>query len=221
MASPMPEEAPVTRILVSSEGVGSGTRKGYPRGERTGAEPLRADELLVRDAVRAVRLGAQALVAVLLVRLEVALEPHDLRVALEREHVRADAVQEVPVVGDDHRAAREVEQRLLERAQRVDVEVVRRLVEEQHVAAALEQLGEMHAVALAAGELADLLLLVGLAEVEARDVLARVHLAVADLDVVVAAGDLLPDRLVRVERVARLVHVGEVDGVAEADGPRV
>src|SRR3954468_4538617 len=53
---------------------------------------LGADELLVRDAVRAVGLCPQPLVAVLLVGLEVALEPDDLRVALEREHVRRDAV---------------------------------------------------------------------------------------------------------------------------------
>ena len=39
-------------------------------------------------------------------------------------------------MGDDHRAAGEAQQRLLERAQRVDVEVVGRLVEQQHVAAA-------------------------------------------------------------------------------------
>ena len=59
------------------------------------------------------------------------------------------------------RAAGEVEQRVLERPQRVDVEVVGRLVEQDHVGAGLQQLGQMHAVALAARELADLLLLVG------------------------------------------------------------
>ena len=64
-------------------------------------------QLLVRDAVRAVGLGAEQLAAVLLVGLEVALEPRDLRVALEREDVRRDAVQEPAIVGDDHRAARE------------------------------------------------------------------------------------------------------------------
>ena len=58
------------------------------------------------------------------------------------------------------------------------------------------------AVALAAGEGADLALLVGALEVEAGRVGARVHLPVADLDVVVAAGDLLPDRRLGVERVA-------------------
>ena len=49
----------------------------------------------------------------------------------------------------------------------VQVEVVRRLVDEQQVAALAEHLGELHAVALAAGERADELLLVAAAEVEA------------------------------------------------------
>ena len=130
--------------------------------------------LLVRDPVRAVGLGAEPLVPVLLVGLEVALEPDDLRVALEREHVGRDAVEEPAIVGDDHRAAGEREQRLLERAQRVDVEVVGRLVEQQHVAAAAQQLRQVHAVALAARERADLALLVGALEVEAGHVGARV-----------------------------------------------
>ena len=130
----------------------------------------------------------------LLVGLEVALEPHDLGVALEREHVRGDAVEEPAIVGDDHRAAREGQQRLLERAQRVDVEIVGRLVEQQHVAAAAQQLGQVHAVALAAREHADLALLVGALEVEAGDVGARVDLAVADLDVLVAARRSPPRR---------------------------
>src|SRR5688572_9119426 len=95
-----------------------------------GAAPfLRVDELLVADPVRLVRLGAEALVPGALVVLIVALEPGHLRVALEREHVGRDAVQEPAIVRDHHDAAREREQRLLERAQRVDVEVVGGLVE--------------------------------------------------------------------------------------------
>ena len=105
----------------------------------------------------------------------------------------AIAVEEPAIVRDHDGAAGEVEQRLLERAQRVDVEVVRRLVEQQHVAAAAQQLREVHAVALAAGEVADALLLVAALEVEPRDVLARVDLALAELDDVVPAADLLPD----------------------------
>ena len=78
-----------------------------------------------------------------LVVLVVALEPDDLAVALEGQHVRGDAVEEPAVVADDHRAAGEVDERLLERAQRVDVEVVGRLVEQEQVAAALQQLGQV------------------------------------------------------------------------------
>ena len=83
-----------------------------------------------------------------------------LGVALEGQHVGGDAVQEPAVVGDHDRAAGERQQRVLERAQRVHVEVVGGLVEQQQVAAAAQQLGEVHAVALAAGELADARLLV-------------------------------------------------------------
>jgi hypothetical protein len=41
------------------------------------------------------------------------------------------------------------------------------------------------------------------------------------LHALLAAGDLLPDRLARVERVARLVDVGELHGLAEPQRARV
>jgi hypothetical protein len=148
--------------------------------------------------VRLVGLVAEPAVPVGFVVLVVALEPHHLAVALEGEDVGGDAVEEPAVVADHHGAAGEVEQRLFQRAQRVDVEVVGRLVEQQQVAAALEQLGQVHPVALAAREVADLLLLVGAAEVERRAVGARVDLALAHHDQLAAAvGDLLPHRLAR------------------------
>ena len=109
-----------------------------------------ARQLSILDPVRLVGLGAEPAVAIRLVVLVVALEPHHLAVAFERQHVRRDAVEEPAVVADHHRAAGERQQRLFERAQRVDVEVVGRLVEQQQVRAALEQLRQMHAVALAA-----------------------------------------------------------------------
>ena len=68
---------------------------------------------------------------------------------------------------DHHGAAGEVVQRHLQRAQRVDVQVVRRLVEQQQVAAAAQQLRQVQPVALTTGEVADPLLLVAAAEVEA------------------------------------------------------
>ncbi len=109
---------------------------------------------------------------------------------------------------DDHGAAGEVDQRVLERAQRLHVEVVGRLVEQQDVAAGLQELGHVDAVALAARQQADLLLLVAALEVEGAAVGAGVHLRVAELDDLGAARDLLPHGLVGIERVAGLVDVG-------------
>jgi hypothetical protein len=64
--------------------------------------------------------------------------------------------------------------------QRLGVEIVGRFVEQQHVGAGLQHLGEMDAVALSAGQVADLLLLVGALEVERRAIGARVDLALAE-----------------------------------------
>jgi hypothetical protein len=83
-------------------------------------------ERLVPDRIGLVGLGAEAAVAVGLVVLVVALKPFDLAVALERQHVSRDPVEEPAIVADHHRAAGELEERVLERAQRVDVEVVGR-----------------------------------------------------------------------------------------------
>ena len=109
--------------------------------------------------MRLIGLGAEAALPIGFVVLVVAFEPHRLAVALEGEDVRRDAIEEPAIVADHHGAAGEVEERLFERAQRVDVEVVGRLVEQQQVAALLQQLGEVHAVALAARQRADLALL--------------------------------------------------------------
>ena len=109
----------------------------------------------------------------------------------------------------------------LERPERVDVEVVGGLVEQEHVAAGAQQLGQVDAVALASGELADLLLLVGAVEVERRDVLPAVDLLAAHEQEVLPAGDLLVDGLRRVERVAALVDVGELHRRADRDRARV
>src|SRR5664279_4010302 len=170
-----------------------------------------ADELLVGDAVRAIGGGAELLMAEALVGLEVPLEPAHLRIALEGEHMRGDAVKEPAIVGDDDRATGKGEEGLLERAQRVGVEIVGRLIEQQQVAAGAQELGEVQAVALAARELGHLLLLIGALEVEAGDVGAAGHGSVAEGDLVQTPGDLLPDILVGIERITRLVDVGELD----------
>ena len=60
----------------------------------------------------------------------------------------------------------EIQERFFQGAQRVHVEVIRGLVQEQQVAAALQQFRQVDTIPFAAGEVADPLLLVGAAEVE-------------------------------------------------------
>ena len=86
--------------------------------------------------------------------------------ALEGENMRGDPVQEPPVVADHHGAAREVFQALFKRPHGVHVDVVRGLVEKQHVRLFLQYPREVHPVPFAAREDAHLLLLVRASEVE-------------------------------------------------------
>src|SRR6202034_4582281 len=125
-------------------------------------------ELLVLQPVRDDAIEAQAALLVFLVVGEIAFEPLDMALAFEGQHVGGDAVEEEPIVADDDGAAREVEQRRFERAKGVDVEIVGRLVEQEKVGAALEHFRQMNAVALAAGQLADLLLLVAALHMDRR-----------------------------------------------------
>src|SRR6267378_6801836 len=92
-------------------------------------------EFPVSNTVRPVRVRSLPLLEVLGVLAITPLKPHRLRIPLEREYVRRDAVQKPAIVRDDNGASREIDQRLFERAQRVDVEIVRGFVEQQQVAA--------------------------------------------------------------------------------------
>ena len=103
---------------------------------------------------------AEAAHLVFLIAVEIAFEPFDVAVAFEREDVRGEAVQEPAIVADHDGAAGEIFQRSFERLQRFDVEIVGRFVEQQHVGAGEQRLGQVHAVAFAARKLADFLLLV-------------------------------------------------------------
>src|ERR1700733_2256569 len=73
----------------------------------------------------------------------------------------------------------------------------------------------MYPVTLAAGQDADLLLLVTALEVERPDIGAGGYGALADIQHVGATADLLPDALVAVQAIARLVHIAKLDRVAD------
>ena len=68
-------------------------------------------------------------------RLIVAFEPCDFSMSFEDKQMRADAVQEETIVADDHRATRERAKGIFQNTHRVDVQVVRRFVQQQQIAA--------------------------------------------------------------------------------------
>ncbi len=101
------------------------------------------------------------------------------------------------------------QQGVLEGAQGFDVQIVGRFIQEQHVAAGLQQLGKVQTAAFTTGQLTDPLLLIGALEVEAADVGAARELVVADAQDVLAVGDFLEHRLLVVHTVAELIHRGQ------------
>src|SRR3546814_737294 len=110
----------------------------------------RATASLQRLEPQPVRAGvvAQAAPLVFLVFAVVALEELHVRVALEGEDMRRDAVQEPAVMRDHERVARELQQRVFQRAQGLDVQVVGRFVEQQHVAALQQGFGDRKSTSL-------------------------------------------------------------------------
>src|SRR5471032_2239017 len=115
---------------------------------------------LVADAFRLGAFFAQAFLLVGFVFLIVAVEEGHLRIAFERQDMGGDAVQEPAIVRDHHHRAGELQQRVFQRAQGFDVQIVRRFIEQQHVAALEQGLGQVQTAAFAAGQVADDLLLV-------------------------------------------------------------
>src|ERR1700716_4150129 len=93
---------------------------------------------------------ALAFLVVLNILLIVAFEPDNLGVALEGKDMCCNAIEEPAIVRNDHGAAREGHQRVLEGAQRFDIQIIGRFVEQQDVAACLQYLRQVHAIAFAA-----------------------------------------------------------------------
>jgi len=117
--------------------------------------PGLAGDRTIADAMRLGGFFAQALLLVLFVLVVVTSEECPLRIAFAGQDVGGDTVEEPAVVGGDQHAAGEFQQGVFECAQGFHVEVVRRFIEQQHVAAGEQGLGQMQAATLTAGEVAD------------------------------------------------------------------
>ena len=90
-----------------------------------------------------------ALAEVVVVAAVVFLDP---AVGLDDQGAGHDVVEEGPVVADQQDRPLILDQQAFEQLQRLDVEVVGRLVQDQHVRRPGEQLGQQEPAPLAAGE---------------------------------------------------------------------
>ncbi len=71
-------------------------------------------QFFIPKPLRFVSAGSQAIVALVFVRLEVALAPMDVAIAFERQDVRGQPVEEPAVVAHDDRTANKVLHRLFD-----------------------------------------------------------------------------------------------------------
>src|SRR5690554_802313 len=93
-----------------------------------------------------------------------------------------DAIEKPTVVADYHDRTGEFEQSVFEGAQGFNVQVVGRLVQQQHVAARNKRFGQVETTALSTRQIAHPLVLVSALEVEAAQVGSRRHFKFADGD---------------------------------------
>ena len=124
----------------------------------------------------------------------------------------ADRLEQGAIVGDEDDGALEGEQRVLERLAALDVEVVRGLVEDQHVGARGDEHRQREAPLLAAGDVAERLLRVGPGEEEAAQQMARLRPAEPGLALHGIEDRPLPGRGVGV-----LGEIADLDVVAFAN----
>src|SRR5690606_34083758 len=188
-------------------------RQGCQRIEASFAvDPKLLYQFLVFDPMRLI--VAQSLALIFFILTKRPFEPVYTRVALESEDMGADAVEEPAVVGDDNSTTCKVFQCLLQRAQRINVEVVRWFVQQQQVAALLQGDGQVHTVSHTARQLADLALLIRSTEIELSDICPGIDLFSAQLDQFVTASNGLPNGIVRFQVVVFLVDVSNPDRLA-------
>src|SRR3954451_25233720 len=137
-------------------------RRGPGSGGRSGPRQRRGRRL-------AARLALLAQPRVLRPAAEIRVQP----VVLDRDRARADRVEQRAVVRDEQQRALERAQRILERLARLEVEVVRRLVEDEHVRARGDEDRERHPPPLAAAQPVERLLGLLAGEQEAPEQRAR------------------------------------------------
>ena len=108
---------------------------------------------------------------------------------------------------DHDDASAEGDERFFEKPQRAEIEVVRRLVEHQNIAAALQDLGQQHAAPFSAAQLRDAGVDSIFAEQKTPQITAQRDAFVPEFHGLAAIAHLLPDGLFLIEQHAILIDV--------------
>ncbi len=141
--------------------------------------------------------------------------------AFAHQRRRGDVIEELAVVRDDQQRAGELGEQVLEQLERLEVEVVRGLVQHEHVARLGQDARQLQAPPLAAREARDRALDLLGREQEVAQVAAHVPRHAADLDRVAAVADVVEHVAGLVERVVQLVEVRDLEPRAVLDRARV
>src|SRR5437762_9551318 len=143
----------------------------------------------------------------------------DATFAFESENRGAHAIQEIAIVTDHDDAAAEGDERFLEQAQCSEIEIVRRFVEHQNVAASLQDFSEQHPAPFAAAELRNLRVDALFAEKKPSQISAQRDALFAERDVFSAAPDFFPNRFLIVEEESILIDVIDLGPRADLHCP--
>ena len=88
-------------------------------------------ELLVFYALGHFRIGPEAAFSVFFIIGIIAFKPFDMAVAFKSQNMRGNTVEEPAIVRDDNRATGEVFQAFFQRAQRFNIQIIGRFIEQQ------------------------------------------------------------------------------------------
>src|SRR5208337_1649260 len=141
-----------------------------------------------------------------------------LPVVLDDQRAGDHVVEEGAVVADEQHGSLVVHQQRLEQFQRLDIQVIGRLVHDQHVRGPGEQLGQEQAAALSAGEVLHQATRSFGGEEEILKIAQNMTIAAVDRDRVIVA-DVLLDRLFLVEGGLHLLEVSDFEIGSMANRP--
>ena len=112
----------------------------------------------------------------------------------KRDDMVADTIQKIAIMADYHKTAVVMNQRLFQNAQRRKIQIVGRLVENQEIAAAAQNLGKRQARFLAAGKIFDLRIDPVVFKQKTFQIPPDGNFFLAQIDEIVPLGNLLQNR---------------------------